>query len=169
MKPVATQSSFWLFLVSSACSCGDCCHPVGLEGSLILTRRLTRYHGRTDGRMDAGNDNTQRPKLAISLTYCLTSTKERAQAWVNLDVMCTSGYPTRQQVRALGIYSLIPKEISGTECFTRKTEIRNLPKMLIVLKNTSLTSDITATHQSRNTTLVHTKTIPHRYSPFQQF
>ena len=164
MKPVVTQSSFRLFLVSSACSCGDCCHPVGLEGSLILTRRLTRYHGRTDGRRQR---NTQRPKLAISLTYCLTSTKERAQAWAN--IICTSGYATRQQVRALGIYSLISKDISGTECFTRKTETRNLPKMLIVSKNTSLTSDITATHQSRNTTSVHTKTIPHRYSPFQQF
>ena len=43
LKPVATQSSFWLFLVSSVCGSGDCCHPVGLEGSLILTRRLTRY------------------------------------------------------------------------------------------------------------------------------
>ena len=38
MKPVATQSSFQLFLVSSVCGCGDCCHPVGLEGSSILTR-----------------------------------------------------------------------------------------------------------------------------------
>ena len=34
---------FKLFLVSSACGCEDCCHPVGLEGSLLLTRRLTMY------------------------------------------------------------------------------------------------------------------------------
>ena len=70
-----------------------------------------------------------------SLTYCLTSRKERAQAWANLDVMCTSGYATRQQSRALGIYSLIPKEISGTVCSTGlhevksgKNEIWNWPK-----------------------------------------
>ena len=60
MKPVSTQFSFRLFLVSAACSCGDCCHPVGLEGSLIMTRRLTGYlvtswinmDRWTDGRTD---------------------------------------------------------------------------------------------------------------------
>ena len=166
MKTVATQSSFRLFLVSSACSCGDCCHPVGLEGSLILTRRLTRYHGRTDGRRQRQYPEAKTGDLPDILPYI---NKRARPSLANLDVMCTSGYATRQQVRALGIYSLIPKEISGTEYFTRKTEIRNLPKVLIVLKNTSLTSDITATHQSRNTTSVHTKTIPHWYSPFQQF
>ena len=79
-----------------------------------------------------------------SLTYCLTSTKERTQTWVNSDVMWTSGYATRQQSRALGIYSLIPKEISGTVCSTGlhevksgKTEIWNWPKTLIVMQNAS--------------------------------
>ena len=41
---VATQSSLWLFLMSSVCGCEECCHPIGLEDG--------QAGGRTDRRTD---------------------------------------------------------------------------------------------------------------------
>ena len=93
------QSSCWLFLESSICGCGESCHLVGLEDSILLNRRLTKF------------------RLTSCLTLavgCLqTWTDTLVWAWIAIPASCVSAPIIGQRiVHPMSVYVLNPRDQS---------------------------------------------------------